>query len=107
MRSLRTREVIATRSNTTLVSAAAAWGLSIKKRLGRIDFPQNLAEALDAGRTDVLPVDLAHVPAAAALRLDHRRPFDRVQIAHGLTEQRVLVTSDARFDAYGVTLLGA
>ncbi len=88
-------------------SAAAAWELAIKKQLGRLEFPGNLAEVLERERILVLPVQLAHTLGCADLPLHHRDPFDRIQIVQARVQQLTLISADEQFCAYDVELVQA
>lgn len=97
----RARELIASPANQLVVSAATAWELSTKTRLGR--FPEvepivaqyrSVVETLGAAE---LPVRSDHALRAGGLRWDHRDPFDRMLAAQALLEHAVLVTRDAAF----------
>lgn len=97
------RKLIEDPSTRLLVSAASAWELGTKTRLGR--FPEaepivaqyfSVAEALGAAH---LPVDAAHALRAGGLRWDHRDPFDRMLAAQATIEHAILVTRDAAFAA--------
>lgn len=91
-------------ANQVLVSAASYWELSIKTGLGKldVDFEQLDAE-LDLNRIGWLPIERAHCRRAGRLPLHHRDPFDRLLIAQSLSETLPVISSDAAFDAYGVT----
>lgn len=88
-------------ANQLVVSAATAWELSTKTRLGR--FPE--AEPIVAQYRSVvqtlgaaeLPVRSDHALRAGGLRWDHGDPFDRMLAAQALLEHAVLVTRDAAF----------
>jgi len=74
------RSAIASGLNAVYFSAAAAWEMAIKKALGRLSFPGNLAEVLREDHIDVLPVRLAHALAVSDLPAHHQDPFDRIQV---------------------------
>ena len=105
--SAEARAVIADGSNALRFSAAGAWEMAIKKSLGRLDYPGNLAEVLAANRIEPLPVTVADALAVADLPLHHRDPFDRMQIAQARLEGLAIITRDPEFDAYGVKLVKA
>lgn len=81
------------------VSAASAWEIAIKTRLGRFDGSTLLAtwpSQLEAMRVDDLPVDSDDAILAGRLPWDHRDPFDRVIVAQALRRKLILATRDAR-----------
>ena len=89
------------------VSAASVWEIAIKQRLGKLDAPDNLVEAIEASDFVPLPINFVHSTLAARLPLHHDDPFDRMLIAQALSEGLVLVTRDRRFAAYDVELMKA
>ncbi len=89
------------------VSAASVWEIAIKQRLGKLDAPDNLVEAIEASDFVPLAINFVHSTLAARLPLHHDDPFDRMLIAQALSEGLVLVTSDRRFAAYDVELMKA
>ena len=93
--------------NAVYLSAAAVWEMSIKKGLGRLEFPGNLDEVLQLDHIEVLPIQLAHALAVADLPLHHQDPFDRMQIAQAKIENLVLVTRDTVMANYEVKVLQA
>ena len=103
----RAREAITDGRNNVYVSAAAAWEMAIKKALGRLDFPSNLAEVLEKDHIEVLPITLAHALAVADLPVHHQDPFDRMQIAQARLEDLVFVTRDPKIAAYDVQRIEA
>jgi PIN domain nuclease of toxin-antitoxin system len=70
----------------------------------RLDRPvtQFLSEGLPANAILLLPVEFRHVMHTAHLPFHHRDPFDRLLIAQVLEESLAIVSTDDRFDAYGV-----
>jgi PIN domain nuclease of toxin-antitoxin system len=101
----RAGEVIADPDTTVMVSAASAWEIAIKKAAGRLDAPDDLVDALEAGGLDTLPVTVAHALAAGALPPHHADPFDRMLIAQARAEGVCLITVDRRFSDYEVDVL--
>ncbi|MEM9606926.1 MAG: type II toxin-antitoxin system VapC family toxin [Actinomycetota bacterium] len=99
------RNAIEEPTNVVLVSAASAWELSTKFRLGR--FPE--AEPLVAQyqlvveqlRAENLPIEAAHALRAGSLVWSHRDPFDRMLAAQALLSDAVLVTRDRAFAELG------
>lgn len=83
-------------------SAATSWELGIKRALGKLDFPDGLADALIASGFRELPISAAHGEVAASLAPHHRDPFDRMLIAQARGEALVLVTADRAVEPYEV-----
>jgi PIN domain nuclease of toxin-antitoxin system len=97
------------RANTVYVSAASHWEIAIKVSTGKLilqsPFPDFVQFAiLDQGFT-LLPIEPRHTAAVAAMPFppNHRDPFDRMLVAQAQTDGLVLLSADARLDAYGVT----
>jgi hypothetical protein len=64
------RAVIRPPHTLVFVSAATSWEIDIEQALGRLEAPDDLAEALAANRFHALPITAAH--ALAAGRRPHR-----------------------------------
>ena len=100
------RQAIAAETNEVLVSAASAWEITTKHRLGRL--PNAEAVARDVAGTiarqdfDELPITVDDAAQAGALPGSHRDPFDRMLIAQALLGNLVLVSNESLFDQYGV-----
>jgi PIN domain nuclease of toxin-antitoxin system len=88
-------------------SAATPWELGIKRALGKLDFPDDLADALVAGGFTELPVSASHGELAASLPPHHHDPFDRMLIAQARAEALVLVTADRAMQPYDLELIDA
>lgn len=99
------REAIAALDHDVFVSVASAWEMSIKRTLGKLDFPLERlqAEMRDMG-FEPLPITLAHALAAGSLPRHHDDPFDRMLIAQARLEGLILVTQDKAIRHYDVPL---
>ena len=93
--------------NVVLVSVASAWEVAIKQSLGKLEPPEDFADAAVAEGLTLLGIELAHVRAVRDLPHHHRDPFDRMLVAQAQVEQLVLVTRDARLGQYDVRTLAA
>ena len=104
--SRRARSVIADEDNTALVSAASAWEISTKVRLGKLPGAIEVAAELPAillqQNFEPLPITIVHALRAGNLPGPHRDPFDRMLIAQAQDEDVALVSNERLFDAYGV-----
>jgi len=81
-----------------LVSAASAWEITTKYRLGKLPGAERIVMGytthLITLRARELPIVSAHALAAGLFAVDHRDPFDRLLAAQAITEGMPLVTAD-------------
>ena len=103
------RAFIGDEDNVVLVSAASAWEIATKVRIGRLPGAVQVAAELGACLTSQgfteLAITLAHGLRAGGLQGPHRDPFDRVLIAQAQAEDLALISNETVFDAYGVRRL--
>lgn len=96
-------------ANEVFVSAASAWEITTKHRLGKLPEAQAIALSVERHLRDrgfePLPITMAHAETAGGLSGAHRDPFDRMLIAQSLLENLVLVSNETRFDTFGVKRL--
>ena len=83
---------------TVYVSAASAWEVATKHRLGKLQgaaaMVSGYREHLARLRAEELPITGHHALTAGTLQWSHRDPFDRVIVAQALLESLAVVTSD-------------
>lgn len=95
-------------ANEVLVSSASAWEIATKSRLGKLPggeaIAAGFAQTLDDVRADELPITSAHALLAGAFDVDHRDPFDRMLAAQASIEGAVLVTRDAAFGKFPISV---
>lgn len=100
---------IANEDNTVFVSAASAWEITARYRLGKLPGVAAIVANLDAAISDQgfsgLAISVRHGQAAGALPGPHRDPFDRMLIARAMLDQLILVSNEQPFDTYGVARL--
>lgn len=105
----RVRELIQDDANEFLVSAASAWEIATKYRLGKLDVGRDAVarfnELVTLDGFSHLPVSYLHALKAGGLLSEHRDPFDRMLAAQSLIEGVPLITRDMAFDALGTTTL--
>lgn len=97
----RARLLLADRKVDLFVSAASAWEIATKHRIGKLpgverimsDFEQHV-DRLGAHTLSITP---AHALAAGQLDWHHRDPFDRVLAAQAQLEQLPFMTADPVF----------
>ena len=100
---------IADEANDIYISAASAWEIATKHRLGKLPGATQVAVDVESwiasqGFT-ALSISARHGQAAGSLPGPHRDPFDRMLIAQAVIEDMVLVSNEQVFDAYGVRRL--
>lgn len=104
--SKRARAAIGDVRTACLVSAASAWEITTKARLGKL--PGALAVAADVSAClrsqQFTPLDISvdHAQRAGSLPGAHRDPFDRMLIAQAHAENLPVVSNDEVFDGFGV-----
>ena len=107
--SSRARRAIADESNEVSVSAASAWEITTKYRLGKLPGAEIVARDVRAVIADQgfgeLAVTVTEASRAGSLGGPLRDPFDRMLIAQALERDLVLLSNETVFDAYGIRRL--
>lgn len=92
-----------------LVSAASAWEIATKFRIGKL--PGAKAVVADYTRivselyAESLPITPAHALKAGGWEVPHRDPFDRMIAAQATIEALPLVTTDPAMKLFGIELV--
>ena len=92
------RELLRDPSTEIVVSAASAWEIAIKSRLGRLNGEPLLStwsDILDDMTATELAIDAGDAILAGRLSWEHKDPFDRVLVAQAARRNLTLATSDA------------
>lgn len=107
--SARAAQAIDDRANEVFVSAASAWEVSTKTRLGKLPEGTQVLLRFAATIADLyaeqLPMSVEHSLLAGSFGMEHRDPFDRMLAAQAATEGALLVTADPAFADFPVTTL--
>ena len=98
--------IIADGVNVILVSAASAWEIATKVRLGKLPGAETLEREFldvmgDAGYT-LLPIDAESALRAGRLTSEHRDPFDRMIAAQALASDIPILSTDSKLDSFGI-----
>ena len=106
----KARKIIENPASRLVVSAASAWEISTKHRLGKLPEADALLGAyskhLDRLGANRLPVSEEHALLAGRLEWNHRDPFDRILAAQAMVESLIIITGDPTFgDCRGVLTL--
>lgn len=92
--------------NGLYFSAASAWEIAIKVRIGKMKLPNSPALYVPrrARESNIfsLPISEEHALAVADLPMEHADPFDRILVAQAQLESLTLITSDPVFQRYDV-----
>jgi PIN domain nuclease of toxin-antitoxin system len=98
------RAAIADESNVIFVSAATAWEVATKHRLGKLSEAagafERFAELVAADGFVLMPVEAYHALQAGSYSVPHRDPFDRMLAAQSALEGMPLVTRDPAFKQF-------
>lgn len=103
--SSKAKRAIAGDSVDVFVSAASAWEIATKTRIGKLEWPVAAGTLTTYVLTQgfrSLPISIEHAERAGQLQIANRDPFDRVLIAQAQLEDLWLVSNDESFDALGV-----
>jgi PIN domain nuclease of toxin-antitoxin system len=83
---------------TVFLSAASAWEIATKHRLGRLPTAEVLLQdgwaLMERQGFQPLPVSWSHGLRAGSYSMPHRDPFDRLLAAQAELEQLILITLD-------------
>lgn len=103
------RKIIADTKNTLIVSAASAWEIATKVRLGKLPTAADLAAdfigQMQREGFQFLAITLEHGIRAGLLSGPLKDPFDRMLIAQSQGENIPIISNESPFDAYGVKRL--
>ena len=104
----RVRDTIAT-AERVMVSDVTLWEVIIKCGVGKMRLDPNAAKWFErhtaASRFGELAITRAHLRAVQALAMHHRDPFDRLLIAQATVESLTLISNDATFARYDISVL--
>jgi len=99
------RAAMAASDSRITISAVNVWEVAIKRRLGKLDAPDDLLRQLEAARVELLPISARHADRVGTLPMHHRDPFDRILIAQAELDGFGLVTSDGAMGEYDVEVV--
>ena len=97
----RTVEMLAQGTNEFYLSAASAWEIAIKYRLGRVVLPNRptryVPQRVAASRMIDLPISIGHALGVSELDDGLTDPVDRILVSQAKTHRMRLVTADPIF----------
>lgn len=103
------RQAIGEAHRLVVVSAATAWEIATKVRIGKLPgavyVADNFSQILENQAFQQLPMGAEHARRAGLMPGGHRDPFDRMLIAQAQIEGLILVSNETLFDHIGVQRL--
>jgi PIN domain nuclease of toxin-antitoxin system len=103
------RALISDEDNAILVSAASAWEITTKQRLGKLEgvpeASRRFAELVEADGFGHLPINHLHSLRAGSYPVEHRDPFDRMLAAQAEIEALPVLIRDPAFLLFGTKTL--
>ncbi len=104
--SSRVLHLIENESVDVFISAASAWEISTKTRLGKLPIGNSIIPQwqLRLEEDSFLPLNItpSHSLLAGSLESDHRDPFDRMLASQSIIEIIPLLSRDNAIDSLGV-----
>jgi PIN domain nuclease of toxin-antitoxin system len=104
--SVAARDWIGEASHSVLASAASAWEIATKVRIGKLPGAVEVAaryhECLMAQGFTPLDISTDHALRAGTLPGPHRDPFDRMLIAQAQALSVPIISNERIFDNYGI-----
>ena len=102
--SVELRNTLEDSDNILVVSAASAWEIATKWRLGKLQHArsvvENYAMALHRLAAVDLPISTAVARRAGLWDVPHRDPFDRLLAAQAMADELVLASTDPAFSQF-------
>ena len=103
------RSIIKNSNNEVYFSAASAWEMSIKVRLGRLTIEEDLEpfiiKQLAENNFSTLSITIFHSIYTSKLPEIHKDPFDRMIVAQSQVEDMPLISKDKNIKKYKVPVV--
>ena len=103
------RSIIKKSNNEVYFSAASAWEMSIKVRLGRLTIEEDLEpfiiKQLAENNFSTLSITIFHSIYTSKLPEIHKDPFDRMIVAQSKVENLSLISNDKNIKKYKVPVV--
>jgi len=107
--SQKSRRELSNPANDLFLSVVSIWEIQIKIQNNKFKFQDAFADVIaeqqQINGLQILPVQLSHALYLENLPFHHKDPFDRLLISQAIVENMILVTADANFAKYQVSLL--
>ncbi|MDZ4679848.1 MAG: type II toxin-antitoxin system VapC family toxin [Saprospiraceae bacterium] len=101
------QDVLKNSENAIFVSSVSLWEISLKYRLGKLDFfnfdPMNLPLICGQMQYELLPLEPIEASSYHLLQANyHKDPFDRMLIRQAIQQGLILLSADALVAQYTV-----
>jgi PIN domain nuclease of toxin-antitoxin system len=100
------QSIIADERNSIIVSAASAWEIATKVRIGKlpgaVEVAEHFIEVVRDQGFNLLSISVEHARYAGLFPSQHRDPFDRMLIAQAQIESITLISNETLFDQFGI-----
>ena len=102
--SRKAKRLIENTHTKVFVSAATAWEIATKVRLGKLNWtsPDSVESYCLGQGFDLLPVLFVHAERAGSWPQEHADPFDRMLAAQSEREGMPIATDDPKIALFGV-----
>ncbi len=97
--------MIAEDADAVIVSAITIWEIEIKRALGKLRVPEDVAGLVEEAGFERLAITFEHAREAGRLPLLHADPFDRMLVAQARLEGMTLASGDESIRCYDVPVL--
>lgn len=98
--SAKAKKAIDADEGQIVISAVVIWEVAIKRRLGKLDAPEDLLPRLEQTDIELLPISPRHADRVGTLPMHHQDPFDRLLVAQAELDGLTLVSGDAAMGHY-------
>ena len=103
------RQLLEDDATDVMVSAASAWEIATKFRLGKLAGAKRViadyAGALHGLQATPLAVTSGHALKAESWKVAHRDPFDRMLAAQSALEKLALISCDPAMEQFGIEVI--
>jgi PIN domain nuclease of toxin-antitoxin system len=100
------RQLYTDPDNEVFLSAASAWEIIVKNKIGKLPLPEPPHEFVKKWRSlhliDSLPIDEGSVLQLSRLPEYHKDPFDRILICQAIANSLIILTPDTHITKYPV-----
>lgn len=104
--SRKASQIISDQANTIMVSAASAWEIATKVRLGKLPTAERIERdflrLMDGSGYLLLPIDVPAALRAGRFVSSHRDPFDRMIAAQAIADDLPILSKDPKLDTFNV-----